>query len=217
MLGDFGGKAIALTRSGFELIGASVFDDSEAGVLYVGDPPELCPTPDVVWVRVGRDEQRADWKGTNFSPAERSVADVLHGRQGRFYVRVYDADVRLLDSSQFRYLRDLREIRVNGEPYTANTLLVPSPAGHARTEVSLLRRPRPRHVVAAPCRGAIAGRHHCRPSTGCDTARVRSFVRNGQRGFCHPVASCLVADREIRWQPVRVARHGRNVVAAAFP
>ena len=60
---------------------------------------------------------------------------VLHGRQGRFFVRVYDDGAKLLDSGEFRYLRDLREIRVNDELYTANTLLVPPSTGHPPSEV----------------------------------------------------------------------------------
>ena len=122
----------ALTQSGFNLIGESVFDDSEDGKLFVGDVPKLHPASKVVWARVGEEGEDSErvWKGANFKPVEESLAAVLNGRQGRFFIRVYDADTKLLDSGEFRYLRDLREIRINGEPYTANTLLAPPLAGH---------------------------------------------------------------------------------------
>ena len=121
----------ALTKSGFELVGERVFDDSEEGELFVGAAPELRCAPGVVWARVGEEEKNG-WKGENFKPAEQTLAEVLNGRQGRFFVRVYD-DAKLLDSGELRYLRDLREIRVNGEPYSANTMLVPTPTGHSAT------------------------------------------------------------------------------------
>ena len=135
-VGGFEGYDLALTTIGFELIGASVFDDCEDGELFVGAPPRLCPSPGIVWARIG-EEREGGWKGENFKPAEQSFAEVLNGRQGRFFVRVYD-DGAMLDSGEFRYLRDLREIRVNGEPYSANTLFVPSSAGYSPTEVQFV-------------------------------------------------------------------------------
>ena len=61
----------------------------------------------------------------------------MDDRQGRFFVRVYD-DARLLDSGEFRYLRNLKEIRVNGEPYTEHTILVPASTGHPPTKVRFI-------------------------------------------------------------------------------
>ena len=185
-VGGFQGKALALTRSGFELIGDTVFDDSEDGELFVGTPPDLCPTSGVAWARVGPEEPRAGWRGTNFEPSQRTVADVLSDRQGRFYVRVYDAEVRLLDSGEFRYLRDLREIRVNGERYTANSLLVPSAAGHPPSEVSfsgvnaLLTSPQMHAEVHSPGIVTVsphpdAARLEC--ALTCGTDSVDSVIR----------------------------------------
>ena len=138
--GDVGGFEdcdLALTTTGFELDGDRVFDDCEDGELFVGAPPSLCPTSDIVWARIG--EEREDgWKGENFKPADQSLAEVLNGRQGRFFVRVYDGDAKLLDSGEFRYLRDLREIRVNDEPYSAATLLVPPSTGYSLAEVQFV-------------------------------------------------------------------------------
>ena len=123
-----------LTRSGLDFIGDRVFDDSEDGELFVGPVPKLNPLSGTAWARVG-EEKKGGWQGENFKPAEQFLADVLNVRQGQFFVRVYDDDTKLLDSDEFRYLRDLREIRVNGEPYSANTLLVPPSTGHSRTEL----------------------------------------------------------------------------------
>lgn len=127
----------ALTTTGFELRGDSIFDNSDDGELFVGAPPELRPASSVVWARVG-EERQGGWKGENFKPAEQSLAEVLNDRQGRFFVRVYDAGAKLLDSGEFRYLRDLRAIRVNGDPYTETTLLVPPYAGYSETKLQFV-------------------------------------------------------------------------------
>ena len=131
-IGSFHQCKVPLTKSVIELKGKRVFDDSEDGDLFVGIPPSLRPSEDVVWVRVGEEN---GWKGENFKARERDVGAVLGDRQGRFFVRVYDTDTELLDSEQFRYLRNLREILVNGAPYSEGRLLVPPPTGHLPTEV----------------------------------------------------------------------------------
>ena len=121
---------IPLTRARFSLSGVRVFDDSDHGELFVGDTPKLRTAAGVAWARVG-EEQRNGWRGTNFKLGERLLADVLNGRQGRFFVRVFDAESKLLDSGEFRYLRGLREIRVDGTPHTEHALIAPAPDGHA--------------------------------------------------------------------------------------
>ena len=121
---------LALTQARYSLSGDRVFDDSDNGELFVGHAPKLDTTADVVWARVGEEEQDG-WRGTNFKPAERLLADVLDGRQGRFFVRVFDAESKLLDSGEFRYLRGLREIRVEGATHTEDSLLAPAADGHA--------------------------------------------------------------------------------------
>ncbi|MCY4421421.1 MAG: hypothetical protein OXC42_09300 [Gammaproteobacteria bacterium] len=121
--------------SAFDLTGERVFDDSDEGELFVGAVPVLNISPDVSWVRVGEEDEDG-WEGENFRLKEKSLSEVLDGLQGRFFIRVYDSKVQLLDSGEFRYLRDLKEIRVNGEPYTKNTILVPTLTGHLQTSVS---------------------------------------------------------------------------------
>ena len=65
-----------------------------------------------MWARVG-EESIGGWKGINFNPTELSLAETLGRRQGRFFVRVYDAEGKLLDGGEFRYLHDLRDILVD--------------------------------------------------------------------------------------------------------
>ena len=136
-LGDFQGREIDLSAPRFNLRGTRVFDDSEKGDLFVESPPRLTIVDRVVWARVGEEEQ-GGWKGENFKPSERSLAEVMGARQGRFFLRLYDAHRAILDGAQFRYLSGLREIRVNGEPYSENMLLVPTATGHASTTVQFI-------------------------------------------------------------------------------
>ena len=136
-IGGFRGHEIALISSGLELNGDRILDDSKDGDLFVGSVPNLKVPQDIVWVRVGAEEKNG-WKGENFKPAERILAEVLGRRQGRFFVRVYDDELKLLDSCAFRYLRNLKEIHVNGKPYTEHTILAPSPTGHLPTEVRFI-------------------------------------------------------------------------------
>ena len=153
-LGGFSGHEIESGAPGFELIGKHVFDDSEEGELFVGTAPRLSHASQVVWARVGEEETRG-WKGINFKPSERALAEVLHGRQGRFFVRVYDEQGAMLDGGQFRYLRGLREIRMNGEPYSEDTLLLPSATGHPPTTVRFIGAAgAPVHATLPP--GAVA-------------------------------------------------------------
>ena len=119
--------------SGIELTGTRVFDDSDEGDLFVGDTPSLKPSSDFVWARVG--EETEDGWGQNFLPDEQSLPEVLDCREGRFFLRVYDSQARLLDSTVFRYLRSLRRIRVNGADYSQDLVVVPTSTGHSPAEV----------------------------------------------------------------------------------
>ena len=123
-----------LNAVGFDLVGQDLFDDSEHGSLFVGNAPKLRTSKGMVWARVG-EEARDGWEGENFKPNERSLEQVLNGRQGRFFIRVYGRESKLVDSDEFRYLRDLREIRVNGESYTEQLLLLPP---YVRTTVDFV-------------------------------------------------------------------------------
>ena len=130
-------RDLALAGAGFSLIGERLYDDCTESDLFVGNPPELRPGRGVTWARVG-EEKDGGWSGENFLPAERSLADVLDHRQGRFFVRVYDGNTNLCDSGEFRYVASLRAILVNGEPYTWETLLAPASEGHTPTRVQFV-------------------------------------------------------------------------------
>lgn len=117
-----------LLAHSFTLEGASVHDDSDQGVLYVGDPPELKCDHGIVWALVG-EEGRKGWIEP-FQPDIQSLREVLGGRQGHMFIRVYDENTDLQDSAEFRYHRGLREIRVNDQPYTGDTVIAPSATGH---------------------------------------------------------------------------------------
>ena len=135
--GGFAGKEMLPERSGFSLQGKRVFDDSPEGDLFVGAVPELKLPNGVSWVRVG-EERRNGWKGENFRPDQQSLADVLNGREGRFFLRIYDADVNLIDSGEFRYSKQLQDIHVNGKPYGRNTLIVPGEIGHSAARIDFV-------------------------------------------------------------------------------
>ena len=98
-----------LTGEGFVLQGKQVMDDSENGCLFVGSPPGLNPAQGIVYAQVG-EERPGGWKSGNFNPADDSLEEVLDGRQGRFFVRVYNDEASLVDSEEFRYCSNLAEI-----------------------------------------------------------------------------------------------------------
>ena len=132
---EYGGAMIR--TSGFELIGQRVFDNSKNGELFVGAVPNLESLPDVTCVRVG-EESPNSWEGETFKRDEQTLAKVLNGRQGRFFVRVYDANADLLDFGEFRYLHNLKEIRINDEAFIQQTIFVPPPTGHSLAKVSFV-------------------------------------------------------------------------------
>ena len=116
-----------------ELTGRCVFDDSDEGDLFVGDAPSLQSSPEIVWARVGEETEHG-W-GQSFLPDAQSLPEVLGGREGRFFLRVYDSEARLLDSTAFRCVRNLLRIRVNGTDYSQDLVVVPTSSGHSPTEV----------------------------------------------------------------------------------
>ena len=113
------------------LEGKTVFDNSGEGELFIEHPPELSPT--AAHARVG--SESGDWDGENFIPGERTLENVMNGRQGRFFIRVFGADAKRTRSEEFRYFPDLREIRVNDIPHAREGLLLPAATGHTKAEI----------------------------------------------------------------------------------
>ena len=140
-VGGFEGYELPSNREAFSLEGSSIYDDSEQGLLFIGDPPDLeiaeSDTESVSWVRIGA-EGGGNWRGVNFKPDEKTVKEVLNGQQGWFYVRVYDEEVKLIDSNAFRYSQKLKEIRINDIMYSEDILLVPLTDGYGKTVIQFI-------------------------------------------------------------------------------
>ena len=142
----FGSRGDARRVAGFEersvsstviaLDGDRVFDDSDQGEMFVGKPPVL-EAPGMAVARVG--EEGKDGWGETFGLNQRSLADVLAGREGWFFVRVYREGAGVeADSVHFRYMARLREIRLDGEAYAPDTVLLPRLRGHATVDVEIV-------------------------------------------------------------------------------
>ena len=134
--GSDGFKECGIPHSGsvIELSGQTVFDDSEEGDLFVGDILDLQVPKSIVWARVG-EEVKDGWKGENFEPHKKPLSEILGNREGRFFLRVYNSQSELVDGIDFRYLRTLKRIYVDGEPYTRDKVFVPSVTGYSPIEV----------------------------------------------------------------------------------
>lgn len=126
---EWSGSPIAI---GIKLTGCHIYDDADDGDLFVGDAPTLKTSPEIEWVRVGEEVEQG-W-GQNFQPDRKVLSEVMDGKEGRFFLRIYDSE-KLIDSVAFRHLRDLKRIDVDGAEYTQDTVLVPGKTGYARTEV----------------------------------------------------------------------------------
>ena len=138
----FEGHEVPSNQEAFSLRGNSIYDSSNQGVLFTGNPPDLeiveSVAESVSWVRIG-EEGGGYWRGENFRDAEQhTVNNALNGREGWFYVRIYDQNVNLIDSNNFRYSRTLREIRINDAIYSEETLLAPCTDGYPETIIQFI-------------------------------------------------------------------------------
>ena len=118
------------TKSRFTLQGTKVVDDSDECPLFVDTPPKIEVEPSIVAVRVG-EEKKDGWLGENFDPREASLAEVLNGRQGRFFVRVFQlGESAMADGGEFRFFSELGAIHLNGKTYRNDVLLTPQSSGY---------------------------------------------------------------------------------------
>ena len=132
-----GFEEATVSSSVIVLNGDRVFDDSDQGELFVGKPPVL-EAPGMAVARVG-EEGKEGWGETFGIEDGTLLADVLAGREGWFFVRVYREGAGVeADSAHFRYMADLREIRMDGEAYTPDTVLLPRSYGHVTTDVEIV-------------------------------------------------------------------------------
>lgn len=141
-LGAIGRWRLGTDRTA-SLTGATVFDSSDEGELFVGEPPKLKSDEGIEWARVG-EERDGGWQGQNFLANGESLADVIGNRRGRFFLRTYPVgSTALADSTAFRYWPDLKEIQVNGEPFREDLVLIPPGGGTKTTSVHLAGRSGP--------------------------------------------------------------------------
>ncbi len=123
----------------FSLSGERIPDTSDKGPLFVGEPPVL-ETPDAGnWDCVGKvvvgleGRGRGKWRdwfvpeaGAKRQPLPSHIRTL---RAGWFFVRIYDRQDQLLDSLDFRYLRDLEAIEIVPDPF------IPGTDGHRPVDV----------------------------------------------------------------------------------
>ncbi len=128
-----------IKRERFSLDGTTVADDANMGELYVGDIPKLDDSKNwkgVSWIRVGK-EGDGKW-AEDFKPNEPTLANVLQDREGWFFIRIYDDDVKLIHSMDFRYLTGLEKILVNGEPHHSDNIITPNDNGYTSTVIQFV-------------------------------------------------------------------------------
>lgn len=139
----FNEHPLSMTQNRFALTGGSIYDSSEKGTLFVNSVPKLRADSTIMWVRVGEETEKARqgkkaWLGQNFEPQRHSLSEILNGRQGRFFVRVYENSRKLVDTGEFRYMRDLKAIRVGGENFSSSQLILPGSDGNEITTIEFI-------------------------------------------------------------------------------
>ena len=137
--GSLGEWKISVLGSAIKLSGENVFDDSEEGDLFTRCVPKLETSQEILWARIG-EERKHGWKGKNFEPHKKSISEVLGDRKGRgrFFLRVYDHNVDIIDSVAFRYLDKLERIDIDKEKYTEDMVLLPPSDGYLLTEIRFI-------------------------------------------------------------------------------
>lgn len=123
------------------LKGKTVQDDSKQGKLFVEKPPNIKMKSDseIAWIRIGKEGRKKtkSWS-CDFKLAERNLDDVLKDRYGHFFLRAYNKDIQLIDSTEFRYYGDLSKIQIDGESYNPNQPLPPPHNGYKATHLEFM-------------------------------------------------------------------------------
>lgn len=126
----------SLPYSRFSLKGQRFPDDSDLGELFGNNAPQLADAEEgreVSWIVVGR--ENGGKVLDKFRPEEKTLAEVLGERSGWFFVRIYNAKVKLLDSFDFRRAKGLKNIFVNNQPLGKVAPIVPTKNEHTKTIV----------------------------------------------------------------------------------
>ena len=120
----------------FSLKGQRFPDDSDLGELFGDDALRLVDAEewrDISWIVVGR--ENGGKVLAIFHPKEKTIDEVLGERSGWFFVRIYDANVDLSHSFDFRRAKGLKNIFVNNQPLGEVAPIVPTKNGHTKTIV----------------------------------------------------------------------------------
>ena len=129
--------------SRFELIGSLLSDAHEdVGPLFAGHPPKIKAMDQKAWTGIktiilGQEGSgRRRWR-THFTPEPDNIeqffpTELNHRRGGWYFVRFYDAEDTLVESMDFRYTADLKEIVVT--PHSS----LPGPEGHLPVPVEFI-------------------------------------------------------------------------------
>ncbi len=159
----------------FELCGNKVALDAHAcaGPLFYGDAPNLRALGACTYAKVVvGDEgviagQRQRRHASKFDDLRPWIADL---RVGWFYVRLYDVNDDLIDSLDFRFAADLREVKVESHD------VLPSSRGHRPVQVTvrheptitLVHAPAPREERLQVKRVGESSRFEIPPDASCD-------------------------------------------------
>ncbi len=178
-LGSIGDWRPGASRSAW-LWGESLFESSDEGELFVGEPPRLDVGEGIEWARVG-EERPGGWKGQNFRVAERSIAEVLKGRKGRFFLRTYPlGGMALVDSAAFRYWPGLEGIRVNGEPFREDLVLAPGADSRRSDTVCLVGRSGRLRPEVSSLHASLSADGAVRVQSRPEADEVRLLLREGK-------------------------------------
>jgi len=132
----------------FKLVGNEICDASEdKGPLFGQYPPRIQAVDvtrgwtDVGLIIVGEEGGgRNRWRDSfvpNPNMMEQTAFDeLINGRSGWYFLRVYDKNDDLIESMDFRFLRNLRDIKIE---YCSSGL--PKPTGHENAIVKFLHHP----------------------------------------------------------------------------
>ncbi|HUI29709.1 MAG TPA: hypothetical protein VLX91_05795 [Candidatus Acidoferrales bacterium] len=134
---------IPSSNSHFDFEGCRIIDDAndEMGPLFGQNPPFLVASDKSIWknvetIVIGEEgKSSSGWRTAFKLNAEDARVDLCSSLQvkdgGWFFVRIYDSNDELIDSLDFRFIRNLRSIK------TDEHSVLPIETGHQPTKITL--------------------------------------------------------------------------------
>ena len=125
----------------FSLTGKRIHDDADMGDLFIGNaPPKLNDEEEwkaISWIMVGRENGGDVLKILCPDPDKMrttNIANILNEQKnpsGWFFIRIYETEnsTKCHYSTDFRWVKALQAICVNGNPNWQNTPIIPSASG----------------------------------------------------------------------------------------